>query len=135
METQIIIEGYKFCGEKGARFNKFVGDGDSSTYKALRDLQLYNDPYVMIEKFECVNHLFRNFLKQFKALLRSSKMSIKGRNLLTVEIGNYNITIKLQLKCVTIVVILIFRHYPHIRLSTSDIFILLDNDDSVSTTN
>lgn len=28
METQIIIDGFKFCAERGARFNKFVGDGD-----------------------------------------------------------------------------------------------------------
>lgn len=88
METQIIIEGFKHCAEKGARFNKYVGDGDSSTYKALRDLQLYKDPFIPIEKFECVNHLFRNFFKQFKALLKSSKKNIKGRKLLTLEIGN-----------------------------------------------
>lgn len=88
METQIIIEGFKFCAERGARFHKFVGDGDSSTYKALRDLQIYKDPYIMIEKFECVSHLFRNFLKQFKALIKSSKLSIKGRKLLTLETGN-----------------------------------------------
>lgn len=88
METQIIIEGFKFCSEKGARFNRYVGDGDSSTYKALRDLQLYKNPHVAIEKFECVNHLFRNFFKQYKLLLVSSKLSIKGRKLLTLEIGN-----------------------------------------------
>lgn len=88
METQIIIDGFKYCAEKGARFNKYVGDGDSSTYKALRDLQLYKDPFIQIEKFECVNHLFRNFFKQYKALLKSSKMNVKGRKLLTLEIGN-----------------------------------------------
>ncbi len=88
METQIIVDGFKQCEEKGARFNKFVGDGDSSTHKALREMQLYKDPYVPIEKFECVNHLFRNFFKFFKALLRSSKVSIKGRKLLSLEIGN-----------------------------------------------
>lgn len=88
METQIIIEGFKYCAEKGARFHKYVGDGDSSTYKALRDLKLYKDPDILIEKFECVNHLFRNFFKQFKALLKSSKMSLKGRKLLSLEIGN-----------------------------------------------
>lgn len=88
METQIIIDGFRHCAEKGARFNKYVGDGDSSTYKALRDLQIYKDPFISIEKFECVNHLFRNFFKQFKALLKSSKLSIKGRKLLSLEMGN-----------------------------------------------
>ncbi len=88
METQIVVDGYKYCNGKGARFNRFVGDGDSSTYKALRDLQIYKEPMVMIEKFECVNHLFRNFFKQWKALLRKSKWAIKGRNLLSLEMGN-----------------------------------------------
>lgn len=87
METEIIIDGFKYCAEKGARFNRFVGDGDCSTYKALRDLQLYKDPPVSIEKFECVNHLFRNFFKQWKALLRSTKLKRKGRKLLNLEIG------------------------------------------------
>lgn len=93
METKIIIEGFKFCAEKGARFNKFVGDGDSSTYKALRDLRLYEDPYVSIEKFECINHLFRNFLKHFKMLLKSSRMNIKGRKLLSLDIGNLSFSV------------------------------------------
>ena len=98
MEQQIIKEGFKFCAKQGARFNRFVGDGDSSTYKALRDLQLYKDPDITIEKFECVNHLFRNFLRQFKALLKSSKISVKSRNLLNLEIGNtsiFNAAVKL----------------------------------------
>lgn len=87
METKIIIEGFKFCDSKGARFNRYVGDGDSSTYKALRDLRLYRDPYIDIEKFECVNHLFRNFLKKFLALLGSKKIKNKFRKLITPEIG------------------------------------------------
>lgn len=51
METQIIIDGFKHCAEKGARFYKYVGDGDSSTYKALRDLQLYKDPLLVRNNF------------------------------------------------------------------------------------
>lgn len=88
METEIIVEGFKYCNEKGARFYRFVGDGDSSTYKALRDLQIYKDPHITIEKFECVNHLFRNFFKKFKALLKKTKVSVKGRNLLSLDMGN-----------------------------------------------
>lgn len=87
METAIIIEGFKLCAEKGARFNKYVGDGDSSTYKALRDLRIYKNPFIEIEKFECINHLFRNFLKRFIALLASAKIKLQARRLLTPEIG------------------------------------------------
>lgn len=93
METKIIIEGFKFCADKGARFNRYVGDGDSSTFKALRDLRLYKNPYIDTEKFECVNHLFRNFLKKFIALLGSSKIKANARRLLTADIGNIHLLI------------------------------------------
>lgn len=53
METAIIVDGFKFCAEKGARFHKLIGDGDSSTYMAIRDLRLYKDPEMETEKYEC----------------------------------------------------------------------------------
>ncbi|KAG4072233.1 hypothetical protein HA402_005955 [Bradysia odoriphaga] len=87
METQIIVEGFIHCASKGARFTKYVGDGDSSTYKALRDLHLYKDPELEIEKFECVNHLFRNFWKKFDDLLESTKFCRRGRKLLSSSLG------------------------------------------------
>lgn len=87
METQIIVEGFKFCAEKGSRFTKFIGDRDSSTYKALRDLRLYKNPDLQIEKFECVNHLFRNFRKAFTKLLANTKFKLKGRKLLRAMLG------------------------------------------------
>lgn len=90
METQIIVEGFMFCAEKGARFTKYVGDGDSSTYKALRDLRLYKNPDLIIEKFECVNHLFRNFKKAFTKLLANTKLNLRGRKLLRTMLGNNN---------------------------------------------
>lgn len=87
MENQIIIEGFKYCDSKGARFNKFIGDGDSSTYKNLRDLRLYKNPTVYIDKFDCVNHLDKNFGKKYIALCSSTKYNRIGRNLLTRKIG------------------------------------------------
>lgn len=88
METAIIVEGFKFCAEKGARFNKFIGDGDSSTYKALRDLRLYQNPEMAIEKFDCVNHIHRNFANKFTVLLGNTKFKNKGRKLLNPALGN-----------------------------------------------
>lgn len=88
METEIVVEGFIFCAMKGARFTKYVGDGDSSTYKALKDLRLYKDPELEIEKFECVNHLFRNFYKKFDDLLSDRKFNLKGRKLLVSTLGN-----------------------------------------------
>lgn len=88
METQIIIDGFNFCAKKGARFHIYVGDGDSSIDKALRDIRLYTDPDIDIEKFECINHLFRNFLKQFLSLIGSSKIKLYARKLLSPATGN-----------------------------------------------
>lgn len=90
METQIIVEGFIHCASKGARFNKYVGDGDSSTYKALRDLRLYKDPELEIEKFECVNHLFRNFWRKFDDLLDCTTFCLRGRKVLSSSLGTNN---------------------------------------------
>lgn len=65
MESDIVTEGFVSCGERGARIHKLIADGDSNTYKNLRDERVYKDPDVFIEKFECVNHLHRNFRAKF----------------------------------------------------------------------
>lgn len=41
MESDIILEGFKFCEQHGARFHQLVADGDSNTYKNLRDSRIY----------------------------------------------------------------------------------------------
>lgn len=89
METQIVVEGFQHCAAKGARFTKYTGDGDASTYKALQDLRLYKDPDLDIEKLECVNHLFRNFYKKFDDLLVCTKFNKCGRKLLGSTLGNF----------------------------------------------
>lgn len=35
MEADIIVTGFRECETRGARFNKFVADGDSNTYKVI----------------------------------------------------------------------------------------------------
>lgn len=69
MESDIILSGFKECNELGARFNVLISDGDSNTYKLIRDLRIYKEPDVYVAKLECVNHLFRNFYKKFNNLL------------------------------------------------------------------
>lgn len=87
MENQIILEGFKHCEGLGARFNKFIGDGDSSTYKNLRDLRLYKNPVVYIDKYDCVGHLHKNFGKNYIKLL-NTKYNRTNRQLLTRKMGN-----------------------------------------------
>ncbi|KAJ6649467.1 hypothetical protein Bhyg_04703 [Pseudolycoriella hygida] len=68
MESDIILTGFKECDILGARFNILISDGDSNTYKLIKDLRVYKDPDVFVIKLECVNHLFRNFYKKFNDL-------------------------------------------------------------------
>lgn len=89
MENAIIVEGFTYCAEKGARFHKFIGDGDSSTYKTLRDLRLYQNPIVYIDKYDCINHLDKNFVKKFTALETKTKFKLSSRKLINRRIGNY----------------------------------------------
>lgn len=89
MESEIIIEGFKYCEAKGARFHKFIADGDSSTYKNLRDLRLYKNPIVFIEKLDCRNHLDKNYGKKYRSLLTDAKLNKTGRQLLTLKMGKY----------------------------------------------
>lgn len=93
MENAIIVEGFKSCAEKGVRFHKFVGDGDSSTYKNLRDLRLYQDPIVYIDKYDCVTHVHKNFNKKMSALESSKKFNPNARKLIGTKVGNYNVAL------------------------------------------
>lgn len=73
MESDIIVQGFKECDQLGARFNVLISDGDSNTYKLIRDLRIYKDPDVFVAKRECVNHLYRNFYKKFNNLSTITK--------------------------------------------------------------
>lgn len=79
MEADIIVEGFKECEQFGARFHKLIADGDSSTYKILRDIRVYKNPDLVIEKVECVNHLCRNFRSKFSFLEKVTKFDKKLR--------------------------------------------------------
>ncbi|KAG4073416.1 hypothetical protein HA402_007672 [Bradysia odoriphaga] len=87
MENAIIVEGFKHCAEKSARFHKFVGDGDSSTYKALRDLRLYQNPTVYIDKYDCVTHVHKNFYKKMAALENNKKFNPNTRKLIGCKVA------------------------------------------------
>lgn len=88
METDIIVEGFKSMERRGVRIPIMISDGDASTFKAIRDLRLYTNPDIIVEKYECCNHLFKNFRKQFKALKKDTKFTKNNRDLISLELGN-----------------------------------------------
>lgn len=42
-------------------YKRFVADGDSSVFNKLTEAKIYAN--VIIEKIECRNHLYRNFIR------------------------------------------------------------------------
>lgn len=87
METAIIVEGFKYCETLGARFPILIADGDASTFKELRELRLYKDPIIIIQKYECVNHLHKNFRKKLKAVRESTKYTTRNRKYVSASKG------------------------------------------------
>ncbi|GFW55458.1 uncharacterized protein TNCV_118421 [Trichonephila clavipes] len=57
------------------RYTKFLGDGDSRTYKEVNDMQPYGD--TGIEKLECVGYVE----KRMGTRLRALKLKMKGMKL------------------------------------------------------
>lgn len=88
MEADIILEGFRTSEQHGARFNKLIADGDSSTYKILRDHRIYKNPDLVIEKLECVNHLCRNFRSKFANIAKVTKFDTTLRKQIKKCRGN-----------------------------------------------
>ncbi|XP_071054859.1 uncharacterized protein [Onthophagus taurus] len=59
----------------GAKYNKLVGDGDSSVYRKLLDVRPYGDQ--LVQKIECSNHLLRNYCIRLKEI-SGRKFSSRG---------------------------------------------------------
>lgn len=88
METEIIVEGFQACERMGARFNKIISDGDSSAFKEIRELSIYRNPDLVVQKLECVNHLYKNARKKISAICSDTAFKLKYRKLLKPSIGN-----------------------------------------------
>lgn len=87
METEIIVEGFKYCEGYNARFHKVISDGDSSAFKEISEAAIYQNPELVIEKIECVNHLFKNFHKKFIALTKDTKFDNDYRKMINLSTG------------------------------------------------
>lgn len=88
MEATIIVEGFQTCEKLGARFHQYVGDGDASTYKELREAGIYKNPDIDIEKLECENHLNRNARSKIDELSENTTYKPEIRKLIPWNLGN-----------------------------------------------
>ncbi|XP_060859447.1 uncharacterized protein LOC132936703 [Metopolophium dirhodum] len=72
MEADSIAEGFKRSMElHGLKYNKLIGDGDSSVTKRLSKIMPYG-PKFHIQKIECRNHMLRNY---------GTKLSLLAKNI------------------------------------------------------
>ncbi|KAF4527543.1 hypothetical protein B566_EDAN014939 [Ephemera danica] len=90
MESDIIAQGFlQSESVHKLRYKTVVGDGDSSTYKKLLEVNPY--PGIKIEKIECKNHLYRNFCNKLRALVTSKAKVVDSRN---KTVSKYPITLR-----------------------------------------
>ena len=66
----------------GLRYTGFLSDGDSKTFKAVSDLNLFGK---LIVKEECVNHVHKRMGTALRHLSKSKKLGGKGQGRLTQD--------------------------------------------------
>ena len=72
METDCILKGFQKSVEThNLIYKTYIGDGDSATYKALLDNDVYGKYGVRVGRLYCYNHLFRNLCNKIVDASRS----------------------------------------------------------------
>lgn len=79
----------------GIKYDKYVGDGDSSTEHLLVTSNVYDD--VFIKKIECKNHLIRNFAKHLNVAI-TKNVNSKERQPLLKQIHKMTVGIHYVIK-------------------------------------
>lgn len=83
MEADIIVEGFNSSVEMhGVRFKEFIADGDSSVFSEITKRVDYGR---QVRKWECTNHVLKNYTKHLYKVKSNTSISLAGRKLLTKE--------------------------------------------------
>nr|XP_022908980.1 uncharacterized protein LOC111420257 [Onthophagus taurus] len=77
--------------EYGVKYSRYIGDGDSATYKGLLDLNPYA---ILIEKLECYLHVKKRMGSRCRSLKKANK-SLGGKSKTTLKL-TVNLINKLQ---------------------------------------
>ncbi|KAF4530437.1 hypothetical protein B566_EDAN018090, partial [Ephemera danica] len=81
MESAIIVEGFGMSEEMyGLKYNKLIGDGDSSVHKRLIEAHPYDN--FEVQKIECKNHLLRNYAKKLREYTKKTGTPVSLRKAL-----------------------------------------------------
>lgn len=79
METDGILKIFERSEqERGVRYSKFLGDGDSSSYPTVRQAKPYGDD-IVVEKLDCIGHIQKRVgsrLRKLKQKCSASKLKL-----------------------------------------------------------
>ncbi|CAI6370821.1 unnamed protein product [Macrosiphum euphorbiae] len=93
MEADAIAGGFKQSVEQhGLKYNKLIGDGDSSVSKRLAEIMPYGCR-LLVKKIECRNHLLRNYGTILTAMTINKKYPIPLRNHIRANILRFRYAI------------------------------------------
>ncbi|KAE9543065.1 hypothetical protein AGLY_002976 [Aphis glycines] len=86
MEADSILEGFSnSLNMHGLKYNKLIGDGDSSVTNKLNEVMPYG-PEFIIQKIECRNHLLRNYGMKMSVLSKKIEYPAIIRKFITTNI-------------------------------------------------
>ncbi|KAG8225463.1 hypothetical protein J437_LFUL004464 [Ladona fulva] len=79
MEVDAVEEMFLRSKEfHGVRYSTYVGDGDTKTFKALLDVELYGEQF-KIQKSECVGHVEKHMGTRLRNVKKTAKIGGKGK--------------------------------------------------------
>ena len=92
MEAEGAVRMWRRSEDKGLRYITFLGDGDSSSYKAVTSMNDGNGPYenYTVKKEECINHVQKRMgtrLRKLKDELKEEKTTKTGKTIKRSLVG------------------------------------------------
>lgn len=79
MEVASIIEMFLASEEKfGVKYENYIGDGDSKTFKAILDVNPYGEDFTVI-KNECISHVAKRMGTRLRNVKKEHKLGGKGK--------------------------------------------------------
>ncbi|XP_044581963.1 uncharacterized protein LOC123263348 [Cotesia glomerata] len=119
MEVDAVVEMFNRSVEKhGVKYIKYIGDGDSKTFKGILDINPYDDDPV-VEKKECVGHVQKRMGSRLrKAKKDNSGIGGRGAGKLTDKVINelslyYGLAIRRHPDCLQSIKNEIWATYYH----------------------
>ena len=89
MEVAAVVEMFgRFLEKHGVKCKKYIGDGDSKTFKGILDIYPYHDDPV-VKKKECVGHVQKRMGSRLRKLKKDQKgLGGRGSGTLTDKVVN-----------------------------------------------